>query len=244
MTPLAPATRRATSSTPCARPARKSLHSIRSIHSRPGSAGRRTTATTARSPWSTAGSASPAASTSIKPTKIPQAPAFPPDGDTRHAYWRDDAIRIEGPAVAELQKLFFGTWREQKAPPAGPGRLFPATVPPGRADDPHHRQLPRQQAAALLRLPADRDAQRPPAGLAVQRLFRARRIRNARNSIEARPRRPRRADHRAGLQRRAKRRLSPPAPPMATCWKRAPTFTKCGTPSFTPSSRSSTTPGP
>lgn len=55
----------------------------------------------------------------------PASAGIPPDGDTRHAYWRDDAIRIEGPAVAELQKLFFGTWREQKAPEAAPADYFP-----------------------------------------------------------------------------------------------------------------------
>jgi cardiolipin synthase len=55
----------------------------------------------------------------------PPSAGIPPNGDTRHAYWRDTAIRIEGPAVAELQKLFFGTWREQKAPPADPANYFP-----------------------------------------------------------------------------------------------------------------------
>jgi cardiolipin synthase len=47
------------------------------------------------------------------------------NGDARQAYWRDTAVRIEGPAVAELQKLFFGTWREQKAPAADPADYFP-----------------------------------------------------------------------------------------------------------------------
>jgi cardiolipin synthase len=55
----------------------------------------------------------------------PPSAGIPPDHDTRKAYWRDIAIRIEGPAVAELQKLFFGTWREQKAPPADPANYFP-----------------------------------------------------------------------------------------------------------------------
>jgi cardiolipin synthase len=55
----------------------------------------------------------------------PPAAAIPPDGDTHHAYWRDTAVRIDGPAVAELQKLFFGTWREQKAPDADPADYFP-----------------------------------------------------------------------------------------------------------------------
>lgn len=55
----------------------------------------------------------------------PPSAAVPPDGDTSKAYWRDTALQIEGPAVAELQKLFFGTWREQKAPPADPADYFP-----------------------------------------------------------------------------------------------------------------------
>jgi cardiolipin synthase A/B len=55
----------------------------------------------------------------------PESAGIPADGNTRHAYWRDDAIRIDGPAVADLQKLFFGTWTEQKAPPAGPADYFP-----------------------------------------------------------------------------------------------------------------------
>lgn len=46
-------------------------------------------------------------------------------GDSAKAYWRDTALRIEGPAVAELQKLFFGSWRDQKAPPVEPAGYFP-----------------------------------------------------------------------------------------------------------------------
>jgi cardiolipin synthase len=55
----------------------------------------------------------------------PASAGIPPDNDTRHAYWRDTAMRIEGPAVAELQKLFFGTWKQQKGPPIDPARYFP-----------------------------------------------------------------------------------------------------------------------
>jgi cardiolipin synthase A/B len=55
----------------------------------------------------------------------PASAGIPADGDMRKAYWRDTAVRIEGPAVAELQKLFFGTWREQKAPPPDPADYFP-----------------------------------------------------------------------------------------------------------------------
>jgi cardiolipin synthase len=55
----------------------------------------------------------------------PPSAGVPPDGDTRKAYWVDTALRIEGPAVAELQKLFFGTWRDQKGPPIDPAGYFP-----------------------------------------------------------------------------------------------------------------------
>ncbi len=57
--------------------------------------------------------------------EYPASVGIPPDGNTRHAYWRDTAVRIEGPAVAELQKVFFGTWKEQKGPPIDPVRYFP-----------------------------------------------------------------------------------------------------------------------
>jgi cardiolipin synthase len=55
----------------------------------------------------------------------PPAAAVPPDGDARHSFWRDVAVRIEGPAVAELQKLFFATWQGHKAPEADPANYFP-----------------------------------------------------------------------------------------------------------------------
>lgn len=51
-----------------------------------------------------------------------------PGGDTKYAYWRDTAVRIEGPAVAELQKLFFDTWRKQNGNPVRPADYFP-TLP-------------------------------------------------------------------------------------------------------------------
>jgi cardiolipin synthase A/B len=55
----------------------------------------------------------------------PASAGIPPDNNTRHAYWRDTAVRIEGPAVAELQKVFFGTWQQQKGPPVAPADYFP-----------------------------------------------------------------------------------------------------------------------
>jgi cardiolipin synthase len=55
----------------------------------------------------------------------PPSAGVPADGNMRNAYWRDTAVRIEGPAVAELQKLFFGTWTQQKAPAVDPADYFP-----------------------------------------------------------------------------------------------------------------------
>jgi cardiolipin synthase len=55
----------------------------------------------------------------------PPSAGVPADGDTRNAFWRDTAMRIDGPAVADLQRLFFGTWRAQKAPAADPADYFP-----------------------------------------------------------------------------------------------------------------------
>jgi cardiolipin synthase len=55
----------------------------------------------------------------------PPSAGIPADGNMRKAFWRDTAVRIEGPAVSELQKLFFGTWREQKAPDVEAADYFP-----------------------------------------------------------------------------------------------------------------------
>ncbi len=55
----------------------------------------------------------------------PPSAGVPADGNTRMAYWRDTAVCIQGPAVAQLQQLFFGTWREQNAPPVDDADYFP-----------------------------------------------------------------------------------------------------------------------
>jgi cardiolipin synthase len=54
-----------------------------------------------------------------------KANGVPPDGDADHAYWRDTAAEIRGPAVAELQRLFFDTWTKQKGATVEPARYFP-----------------------------------------------------------------------------------------------------------------------
>ena len=56
----------------------------------------------------------------------PPSAGVPPDGDTGHAYWRDTAMEIRGPAAAELQKLFFDTWHKQHADQVASANYFPA----------------------------------------------------------------------------------------------------------------------
>jgi cardiolipin synthase len=50
------------------------------------------------------------------------------DGSTG---WRDTHIRIEGPVVAEFQKLFMDTWARQKGEPLAERDYFPALQPQG-----------------------------------------------------------------------------------------------------------------
>jgi cardiolipin synthase A/B len=47
--------------------------------------------------------------------------------------WRDTDLQIEGPAVAELQKLFLDHWTMQKGPPLDQSAMFAATAPAGNA---------------------------------------------------------------------------------------------------------------
>ena len=47
--------------------------------------------------------------------------------------WRDTDLLIEGPVVAELQKLFFETWNAQKGPTPAERAYFPVLQPKGRA---------------------------------------------------------------------------------------------------------------
>ena len=46
--------------------------------------------------------------------------------------WRDTDLRIEGPAVAELQKLFIGTWEKQRGPALAPKEYFPVQQAQGK----------------------------------------------------------------------------------------------------------------
>jgi cardiolipin synthase A/B len=48
-------------------------------------------------------------------------------------HWRDTDIQIEGPAVAEFQKLFLDTWLKQKGPNLSERHYFPALKEAGKA---------------------------------------------------------------------------------------------------------------
>jgi len=48
-------------------------------------------------------------------------------------YWRDTDVKIEGPAVAEFQKLFLDTWRKQKGPHLAEQNYFPELKEAGSA---------------------------------------------------------------------------------------------------------------
>ena len=51
--------------------------------------------------------------------------------DIENSAWRDTHIRIEGPAVTGLQKLFMGTWQRQNGPALSPRNYFPALTTQG-----------------------------------------------------------------------------------------------------------------
>lgn len=48
-------------------------------------------------------------------------------------HWRDTDIQVEGPAVAELQKLFIDTWQKQKGPELSERNYFPDLKEAGTA---------------------------------------------------------------------------------------------------------------
>jgi cardiolipin synthase len=45
--------------------------------------------------------------------------------------WRDTDLQIDGPVVAEFQKLFIETWQKQNGPPLAPRQYFPALTRQG-----------------------------------------------------------------------------------------------------------------
>ncbi len=50
----------------------------------------------------------------------------------RKSGWRDTDVRIEGPVVADFQKLFMKTWEKQKGPALIQREYFPALASPGK----------------------------------------------------------------------------------------------------------------
>jgi cardiolipin synthase len=46
--------------------------------------------------------------------------------------WRDTHLQLEGPVVAEFQKLFLATWEKQKGKPLAPRNSFPPTASKGK----------------------------------------------------------------------------------------------------------------
>lgn len=101
------------------------------------------------------------------------APSGAASGDTERAYWRDTAIRITGPVVADLQRIFFDTWRQQNGPPLPPRNWFP---PLAATDDETVRILAEsagRQQAAVLCLDAARSARRTSQYQSQYRVFRA-----------------------------------------------------------------------
>lgn len=53
--------------------------------------------------------------------------------DSQSACWRDTSIRLEGPAVAELQKLFLHDWQAQRGAALPARAWFPRLAPQGPA---------------------------------------------------------------------------------------------------------------
>ena len=55
------------------------------------------------------------------------------EGKDAQTPWRDTDVQIEGPAVAEFQKLFLDTWNEQKGPKLSARNYFPDLKEEGNA---------------------------------------------------------------------------------------------------------------
>jgi cardiolipin synthase len=89
----------------------------------------------------------------------PPSAGMPADGDTQHAYWRDTAVEIRGPAVAELQRLFFGTWKQQNGNPVPAANYF--------------RALPRQGVQTIRIVGSAPGDQRPLYYISLEGAIRA-----------------------------------------------------------------------
>lgn len=51
--------------------------------------------------------------------------------DPANRFWRDTHVQIEGPAVAEFQRIFIEAWSQQHGPPLPERRYFPRLTPKG-----------------------------------------------------------------------------------------------------------------
>ena len=83
--------------------------------------------------------------------ETPESVGRGPDPD--HAFWIDNAIRIDGPAVTEIQKLFFHTWHGQDGERAPLRGESGAATPPGP---------PGPDATETLRIDGSAPAERRP----------------------------------------------------------------------------------
>ena len=77
-------------------------------------------------------------------------------------YWHDTDLEIRGPAVAEIQRLFFDHWAQQKGPTLDHNNFFPTDFPPGTETlrilgSDHEDLLPRYYATLISAL---RDAEK------------------------------------------------------------------------------------
>ncbi len=52
-------------------------------------------------------------------------------GSAKAKGWRDTHMRVEGPVVADLQRLFLATWKKQNGPPPADRNYFPTLFPAG-----------------------------------------------------------------------------------------------------------------
>ena len=88
--------------------------------------------------------------------------------------WRDTDLQIEGPVVAEYQKLFIETWQKQKGVPLAERGVLPDADAPGQRGRACDRQLARRTLQRDVRdadLGDRRSRNRDPAD---QRVLRAR----------------------------------------------------------------------
>jgi cardiolipin synthase A/B len=67
----------------------------------------------------------------INISAVYSASSLPGQADVATGPWRDTDLRLEGPAVTELQKLFMETWQKQKGEPLPERNYFPELAPQG-----------------------------------------------------------------------------------------------------------------